>query len=120
MKEFTLVKEKAGAFKKRAVQAWSSAAVVVALALQSSPVFANNTGADPFSKVGDATRTATDSIRNISSIIAIAMLVIIGVFFMFGDAGKRKAMSWLPWVVGGIAVISGAVSIVTWVTSLFG
>ena len=117
MKEFTLVKEKAGAFKKRAVQAWSSAAVVVALALQSSPVFANNKGADPFSKVGDATRTATDSIRNISSIIAIAMLVIIGVF---GDAGKRKAMSWLPWVVGGIAVISGAVSIVTWVTSLFG
>lgn len=102
--------------KNTAKAKWLLATAMVNSAIISSPVLAD----DPFGKVQSATTNFTEKVRNLSFFVFIATVVVAGLMFAFGDIGKNKAMKWLPYIVGGVALVSGATSLIMWLKEIFG
>jgi type IV secretory pathway VirB2 component (pilin) len=111
------MKEMSQKFKQRIGKTMTAVGTVVFSTLQNSLVLAN--GENPLDKPTKAATGVREVIQTGSTIVAVIAVMICGVLFMFGDNGKRKASSWLPWIFLGVAVISGATALVTWFSSFF-
>ncbi|HEN9415870.1 TPA: TrbC/VirB2 family protein [Streptococcus agalactiae] len=76
--------------------------------------------ADPWDQTQKATVSTIERVQKLSFYIFIGCVVLSGLMFAFGDVGRTKATRWLPHIMLGSALVSGAVSLVTWWVLLFG
>jgi type IV secretory pathway VirB2 component (pilin) len=102
--------------KKNFFKKVTTSATLLALSVQNT-VFADD---NPFSKTkGDITKVGTE-IKTLSYAVAIVCIVAAGLLMMLGDEGKKKGITWLPYVIGGLFVISIAAALVGYMQGLGG
>ena len=64
--------------------------------------------------------TSATLLALLSYSIAIVCFICAGLLMMLGDEGKKKGMNWLPYVIGGLFVISLAAAAVGYMQGLGG
>ena len=102
--------------KKNFFKKVTTSATLLALSAQNT-VFADD---NPFSKTkNDITKIGGD-IKILAYAVAILCLICAGFLIMLGGEGKKKGMTWLPYVIGGLLVISLAAAAVGYVQGLGG
>lgn len=92
-------------------------ASLLAFSIQYQLVFADD---NPFKKTGDDITKVGQEIKKVSYTIAIVCFICAGVLIMLGDEGKKKGMAWIPYVAGGLFVISLAAAAVGYMQGLGG
>lgn len=75
---------------------------------------------NPFSKAGNDVTKVGQDIKAFAYIVAVVCMIAAGLLIMLGDEGKKKGMTWLPYVIGGLIVISLAVAAVGYLKGLGG
>lgn len=75
---------------------------------------------NPFKKAGDDVKKIGGDIKTFAYIIAVVCFICAGLLIMLGDEGKKKGMNWLPYVIGGLIVISLAAAAVGYLQGLGG
>ena len=103
--------------KKNFFKKVTTSATLLALSAQNSLVFADD---NPFSKTKNDITKIGGEIKILAYTIAILCLICAGVLIMLGDEGKKKGMTWLPYVVGGLLVVSLAAAAVGYMQGLGG
>lgn len=103
--------------KKNFFKKVTTSATLLTLSAQNSLVFADD---NPFTKTqSDITKIGVN-IKILSYSIAIVCFICAGLLMMLGDEGKKKGMNWLPYVIGGLFVISLAAAAVGYMQGLGG
>ena len=95
----------------------TTSASLLALSAQNSLVFADD---NPFKKAGTDVSKVGQDIKAFAYIIAVVCMICAGLLIMLGDEGKKKGMTWLPYVIGGLIVISLAAAAVGYLQGLGG
>lgn len=92
-------------------------ALLLLLSAHNKLVFADD---NPFTKTGSDITKVGQEIKRISYIIAVVCFICAGLLIMLGDEGKKKGMAWIPYVAGGLFVISLAAAAVGYMQGLGG
>lgn len=75
---------------------------------------------NPFTKTGSDIKKVGGDIKTLAYIVAVVCFICAGLLIMLGDEGKKKGMAWLPYVIGGLIVISLAAAAVGYLQGLGG
>ena len=75
---------------------------------------------NPFTKTSSDITKVGGEIKKLSYTVAIVCFICAGLLIMLGDEGKKKGMTWLPYVIGGLIVISLAAAAVGYLQGLGG
>ena len=94
-----------------------TSASLLVLSAHNTLVFADD---NPFTKTGSDITKVGQEIKRISYIIAVVCFICAGLLIMLGDEGKKKGMAWIPYVAGGLFVISLAAAAVGYMQGLGG
>lgn len=95
----------------------TTSASLLVLSAHNTLVFADD---NPFTKTGSDITKVGQEIKRISYIIAVVCFICAGLLIMLGDEGKKKGMAWIPYVAGGLFVISLAAAAVGYMQGLGG
>lgn len=103
--------------KKNFFKKVTTSATLLALSAQNALVFADD---NPFTKTQNDVTKIGGNIKILSYAVAVVCLICAGFLIMLGDEGKKKGMNWLPYVIGGLFVISIAAALVGYMQGLGG
>ena len=103
--------------KKNFFKKMTTSATLLLLSAQNSLVFADD---NPFKKAGSDVSKIGGEIKIFAYGIAIVCFICAGLLMMLGDEGKKKGMNWIPYVIGGLLVISLAAVMVGYLQGLGG
>lgn len=95
----------------------TTSASLLVLAAHNTLVFADD---NPFTKTGSDIKKVGGDIKTLAYTVAIVCFICAGLLIMLGDEGKKKGMAWLPYVAGGLIVISLAAAAVGYLQGLGG
>lgn len=95
----------------------TTSALLLVLSAHNTLVFADD---NPFTKTGTDIKKVGVEIKTLSYIVAVVCMICAGLLIMLGDEGKKKGMAWLPYVIGGLIVISLASAAIGYMQGLGG
>lgn len=75
-------------------------------------------GDNPVQKLDKAAQDLTPQIKVFAFTFAGLVLTLLGVITITGSKGRSWAMSHLPYVLGGLILISGATTLIAWAAGL--
>lgn len=95
----------------------TTSASLLVLSAHNTLVFADD---NPFTKTGSDIKKVGGELKILSYTVAIVCFIAAGLLIMLGDEGKKKGMAWLPYVIGGLIVVSLAAAAVGYMQGLGG